>query len=76
MRRVISVIVGTALTIAGIWWGYEQLLLYTVVRSTMLAGAGFLVLMGGYILWVGLFDPHKRSPSAKRNHASENDEQQ
>lgn len=75
MRRAISVIVGAVLTIAGIWWGYEQLFLYAVVRSTMVAGAGFLVLMGGYILWVGLFDPLRGGSSSKRNHASENDKE-
>jgi hypothetical protein len=59
IRKILGSAFGLALVLLGVWWGYEQLFLYAVIRAQMLAGAAFLILIGGYIIWALLFDRPK-----------------
>lgn len=51
IRKILGSAFGLALVLGGVWWGYEQLFLYAVIRASMLTGAAFMILLGGYVLW-------------------------
>ena len=54
IRRIIAFLIGLSFVGLGIWWGYEQLFLYAVVHSAMLAAAASLIFFGGLFFWVAL----------------------
>jgi hypothetical protein len=60
IRKILGSAFGLLLVSLGVWWGYEQVFLYAVIRAQLVAGAAFLILIGGYIVWALLFEKPKR----------------
>ncbi len=51
MRKYVALVVGTAMLGTGLYFVYFFYFVAAVVPFKLLAGAGFLAVLGGYLLW-------------------------
>lgn len=56
MRKILSLVIGGACLVVGVWSIYGLFFEAAYVKGLFLLGAGFIVFVGAYLIWNTLRD--------------------